>query len=141
MKKFLSMILTALLLCGCVNTVKSNIPEIEDLTWEMNTVQEKSGKVIACSAKTADQNPDAWKLKVILSASNGTLEINDMTNGSKFYVEYTLESTDRETRLYSLKAKENRGYAIVGTTSMHGQEEKDTLILAIENYVLNFYRE
>ena len=140
MKKFILMLVTLAMLCGCAKMPLIDIPEIEDCVWVMHTVQDanKSGDIIACDKSLSETYPEAWELEVILKASGGVLEIYDRTNNLRFNIEYELAKNDYEVRNYSLLGNEGGGYAILGKQKFANEEEKDVLILALDDYVLNF---
>lgn len=142
MKKFISILCVITLFMSCAKLPLSDIPTIDDCIWVMNTVQDTAdnGSVIACNEIVSESYPEAWKLDVILSAADGTLEIYDRTNNLRFNIKYELTKNDIEVRNYSLLGEESGGYAILGKRQFANEPEIDILIIAIDRYVLNFYK-
>ena len=143
MKRLILIFLTSLLLVGCGTSV-SNVPIIEDGVWYMTTVQgtsQKTDSVIACNGELGAIYDDAWVLDVILTASDGLLEIQDLTNGLKFYGEYKLYNTAPEARTYAIATETSGGYAVIGKKKLLNEDGQPVLILSIGDYVINFSKQ
>ena len=143
MKRVILIFLTSLLLVGCGTSV-SNLPIIEDGVWYMTTVQgtsQNTDSVIACNGELGAIYDDAWVLDVILTASDGLLEIQDLTNSLKFYGEYKLYNTAPETRTYAITTETSGGYAVIGKKKLINEDGQTVLILSIGDYVINFSKQ
>lgn len=143
MKRVILIFLTSLLLVGCGTSV-SNLPIIEDGVWYMTTVQgtsQNTDSVIACNGELGAIYDDAWVLDVILTASDGLLEIQDLTNRLKFYGEYKLYNTAPEARTYAITTETSGGYAVIGKKKLINEDGQTVLILSIGDYVINFSKQ
>lgn len=138
MKRFLIALLPILLLCGCG---KSNVPPIDSFTWEMVSVQSAAdnGASIVYGESGLGTADDAVLLDMICTAENGVLTIMDNTNQLSYSGTYSIKDRDPESTLYDVVIEGNNGFAVTGTTSYLDESTTPTLIINLNEYVINFF--
>lgn len=138
MKKIICSFLFLLLcLTGCSNTEK--VPEIDEYTWKMTSIQgNEDGSVVACAPELAANYDVAKEIVLTCEAQNGNLIIKDLTNNHSYTGTYCITTTSPESVIYELAIGTSKGFATTGMTSYLDKSQKPTFIISMADYAINF---
>ena len=132
--------LLLLLLTGCSS--HSAVPKIDDYNWIMTSVQtESTGQVIAYGEGGNSTLDTAKQIELICMAENGKLTLISETNGRTYTGTYQLSQTDPRSSIYEVEIDKKKGIAVSAMTTYHGGSREPTLIIALGDYVVNFFAE
>lgn len=140
MKKVISVLLLIILIMMGFTACSSDENKIEDFEWELGKAMniEKEGLMVALGEEDTAY-PDAEIVDVLLTANDGSIVIEDKTNGKTYegaYEEmYVTDSNDD----YKIIIKGKEGYVNVSRTIYQDGREVPTLILTIDGYDMYFY--
>lgn len=129
-----------LLLTGCN---QADIPEIEDYTWEMSSVQskEQNGQAVAYGERGSSTLDTAKYIDLICAAKDGSLTLTDTSNGKKYLGTYKLKESDPQATHYDVLLEGNEGFAVVSMTTYHDGSQVPTFIISLDDYTINFFAE
>lgn len=141
MKK-LNIIFIALifLLAGCSHT---DVPKIDEYTWEMTSVQSKAneGQAVAYGERGSSTLENALPMELICTAKDGVLMLTDRTNGKTYSGTYKQKETDPQSTHYDVTLDGADGLAVVAMTTYHDGSQDPTFIINLDEYVINFFVE
>lgn len=138
MKKIsLFLALLLLFLSGC----RSNVPRIEEYSWDMTSVQSKEdgGQAIAFGERGSSTLTSAQQVELICVAKNGSLTLTDQTNNKTYTGTYQFIQTDPQSSIYEVIVDGKEGMAVVAMTSYQDGNQEATLIINLGIYTLNFF--
>jgi len=132
-----------LVLAGCSNkeSTTGNVPNIEDNTWQMTTVQsiEADGQVIVHAPGTVGVPDTSVEVVLKCAAADGDITLTDEANGNTYTGTYELTDTSQETRIYEIVVGDSEGMAVVSMTTYQDERQTPTLIISLDDYALNFF--
>ncbi len=142
-KPFLTVcaLLLVLSLSGCAVPIYP----IEDCVWQLeNAFDEagaKDGSFLAWDeSRKQEANPLVKQyLTCLLSAGDGSLSIEDKTNGQRWSGSYRVQSREPETTVYAIRLGQTEGTAVTGVVTYADGSQRRTLILTLEGKCLTFY--
>ncbi len=139
-KKYFIILTLLLLLTACK---KNDIPEIDEYTWQMTSIQscEANGSVIAYgeewSAGTVKDG--AVELDIDCSARDGILTLTDHTNSKTYTGSYTISRENPDGAIYNVTLNGQEGVAVTGMTTYSDDTEEATFIINLGEYTINFF--
>lgn len=136
-KKYLLLVLAALLLTGCA----ASGPTIESDIWIMSTVQttDNDGQLIAYGAESGCVPDNAVPLALTCQAAGGIITLTDQTNGNTYTGTYGKTSEDPRSEIYEIAIGQTSGLAVVSETSYQDGTKQATLVIRLDQYSLNFF--
>lgn len=145
MKKLTTLLLSACILITLLTGCSSKVVEIEEHNWKYSTIQNReNGQVIYCSTENKKLYEDAEVLDIWCSADDGILLISNNNTQETWSFTYSLNSKSSNSCLYDVRYSadnEVSGMATVGITDKANENDEYTLIITIDDYVLNFAEE
>jgi len=133
-------ILGLLFLAGCGH---SDVPQIDEYTWAMTTVQdtEEDGRIIAYGPGGSSAFDNAVEADLECAAKDGELSLIDKAAGRTYAGSYTRLSADSKSSVYEVTVDNVEGTAVSALTTYHDGDETPTLIISLGAYTLNFFAE
>ena len=133
--------LLALLLASCSGARTAAPPHIEDCTWQMTAIQstQAGGQIVACGPGEQAVPDGTAELLLYCTAEDGTLALEDRTGDRACAGTYEQVKTGRQEVLYAVSVDGAQGMAITAMTTYQDGSQTPTLILQLEDYVLNFF--
>ena len=133
--------LIVFLLTGCNgNSGTGNIPEIEDCTWQMATIQDTdTGQVIAHNPDITGVPDTSAVITLKCNAGGGTLTLTDETGGQTYTGTYKLTEPGKKTRIYEVSLENQDGLAVISMTTYHANSQAPAFIITLKDYALNFF--
>lgn len=127
--------------CGSSGSKDSNVPPVEDYTWQMTTVQsmEAEGQAVAYGPGNDSTLGAAVEILLSCTAADGTITLTDETNGRMYSGTYKLTESDRQTSTYEVNVGETAGMAVVSMTTYHDDSQTPTFIISLGDYAMNFF--
>lgn len=144
MKKFVVIVLSALLPLCLIGCTSSSSHTLDSHEWVLTTIQstEENGAFIAyspsASALDASGYPDAVAIEMSLSASNGNLTLCDITHTQNHIGSYSITNTDSASTIYEITLDGASGNAVVSETKHSDGSSVPTLIISVGDYTLTF---
>lgn len=127
-----------MLLSGCSG---SKIPEIEDVCWEMTTVQSTSdGSIVACGEKFLGAEENAVRLQLFCTVENEVLTLQDRTNGNIYTGTCEQRDSDLESVMYAVTLEGEDCYAVTSLTKYQDKDAQPTMLLAVGDKTLTFQK-
>lgn len=137
--KRISVILILLsFLPGCSS---DGIFKIEMHTWLMTTVQsmKEEGQAIAYGPRGISTLETGVAIRLECKAEDGNLILTDKTNDQTYTGTYQLTETDLQAVNYETVISGTEGIAVVSMTTYYDGSQEPTLIIRLNDYVLNFF--
>lgn len=136
---FLLLILSILILSGCISSDTVSIHEYE---WKISTIQRREdGVIIACSPEQNALYENASAIELNCAAKNGSFTLTDLTNRNTYDGTYKSIETNHGATIYEITLRAKHGNAVAAITSYQDGSKIPTLIISTEEYVLNFFAE
>lgn len=131
-------LLFLLLLTGCGDTI---VPEIDEYTWLMSSVQSGAvqGQAIAYGERGSSTLSYAQKTELICTAENGILTLEDKTNNKTYRGTYKLDYKDPKSTVYDISVDSKQGKAVAAMTTYYDKSQEPTLIIRVDDYAINFF--
>ena len=119
-------ILLLLTACG-----KSDIPEIDEYTWQMTSIQssEANGGVIAYGEKwsVGAVEDGAVELDIDCSAKDGILTLTDHTNEVTYTGSYMVSHENPDGAIYNVTLNGQEGVAVTGMTTYSTETKRSNI--------------
>ena len=143
MKKWTAVLTAAVLLFALAGCHSSSGPEIESGDWKMTTVQSmaEQGQAVAYGPQGSGTLSGAVEVELDCQAENGVLTLTDHTHGTTYTGTYRAMDVSQKSVIYQITLGDVEGTAVVSVTQYADQTQRDTLILSVEDYALNFFAE
>ena len=140
MKKVISITLLITTLILTLSACGAERIKIEDYEWKMRTVIRNDSDLIVPAVGEADEvYPDAKVVDLTLTAKDGKIMINDVTNNTTYEGTYTVEGKNPKGTDYTVTIDGKEGYATVAMTTYDDGSEEPTLPINLGDYSLYFY--
>lgn len=132
MKKLITVIIMIVFfISGCS---KSN----QETSWNMRTVQDKSGKVIYCSSETQDLHLNAKAKNITCDLKEPSVIITDQDSGKSWNGKCKIIDKDSLGTIYEVVFDNNKnGHITKSITKYADNTQENTLIISCEGYYLN----
>ena len=111
---------------------------IENWDWQLESVLDGEGRVVACSPSYTGMADTAVEVEVYASAREGVLTVSDHTGNKTYSGTYSLTDRAPDSILYAVDLDGQQGYAVCGAVTYHDKSQRMTLILKIGDYTCNF---
>lgn len=145
MKRIILPVLILAVTCGLTGCGGRTDTAVENYDWKMTVVQSNKGDVAAYAPDAEGIDTvvyhDAIAIDMSLAAENGTVTITDNTNDRSYTGTYKKTDTDAESVIYEMTFDGSIGNAVASMTSYQDGKEIPTLILSVNDHVLNFQAE
>lgn len=115
--------------------------QIEDVQWEMTTVQEQEGAIIVCSPEMAELLDGNFKtMELTCTAENGTLTLTNTETGEQYQSgTYTKQKTTPDGTLYVIAYPgAEDGMGTVTTTSYADGTMENTMVWSVGGRAVYF---
>ncbi len=134
-------LLLALVLVLCAGCSASDVPEIDEYTWKMTSIQsaEADGQAVAYGPHESSTLDTAVELEMQCTAQDGSLTLTDLTNNKTYTGTYRVQTTSPESVTYAVTVADQNGLAVCAMTTYHDGSTTPTLIINLGDYVLNFF--
>lgn len=144
MKKYVPMICLLLLLltgCGTNSDTYTNLPAIDQYSWQMTSVQsvEADGQAVAFGPGGSSPLDSAVEIVLLCTAEDAKFTLADETNGMTYSGVYKLTDASQESLIYEVTVGETEGMAVVSMTTYNDESQTPTLIISLGDYALNFF--
>ncbi len=136
-------ILPVVILIFSVTACGQSDSKIDEYTWNLATVQstESNGAIIAYDPNIAladDSYANVTAIKISLSAEKGKFIMRDETDNKIYKGSYSITDRNSKSTFYNITIDGKEGTAIASDTKYANGTLIATLILQIDNHVLNF---
>lgn len=140
MKKAGLLLVLLLILTGCGS---SKVPQIEDYTWVMTSVQsvEAGGQAVAYGERGSSTLETAKQIVLLCRAEEGSLTLIDQTNRKTYTGTYQISKDSPQGTIYEVTIEGQEGYAAAAMTTYQDGSQDPTLIFNLGDYAVNFFAE
>ena len=140
MKKAGLLLVLLLILTGCGS---SKVPQIEDYTWVMTSVQsvEAGGQAVAYGERGSSTLETAKQIVLLCRAEEGSLTLIDQTNRKTYTGTYQRSKNSPQGTIYEVTIEGQEGYAAAAMTTYQDGSQDPTLIFNLGDYAVNFFAE
>lgn len=140
MKKAGLLLVLLLILTGCGS---SKVPQIEDYTWVMTSVQsvEAGGQAVAYGERGSSTLETAKQIVLLCRAKEGSLTLIDQTNRKTYTGTYQRSKDSPQGTIYEVTIEGQEGYAAAAMTTYQDGSQDPTLIFNLGDYAVNFFAE
>lgn len=140
MKKAGLLLVLLLILTGCGS---SKVPQIEDYTWVMTSVQsvEAGGQAVAYGERGSSTLETAKQIVLLCRAEEGSMTLIDQTNHKTYTGTYQLSKDSPQGAIYEVTIEGQEGYAATAMTTYQDGSQDPTLIFNLGDYAVNFFAE
>lgn len=140
MKKAGLLLVLLLILTGCGS---SKVPQIEDYTWVMTSVQsvKAGGQAVAYGERGSSTLETAKQIVLLCRAEEGSLTLIDQTNRKTYTGTYQRSKNSPQGTIYEVTIEGQEGYAAAAMTTYQDGSQDPTLIFNLGDYAVNFFAE
>lgn len=144
MKKILCLLITVIILFS-LTACNVDVLAIEDYEWKMRAVMnndinisQNEEELVVAVGETDDIHPDAKIVDLFLTAKDGLITVNDITNNKTYGGSYKVQQKTPKGTDYEIMIDGITGYATVAPTEYYDGSEEPTLPISIGGYSLYF---
>lgn len=110
----------------------------QETSWNMRSVQDKSGKVIYCSSETQDLHLNAKSKNVTCILKEPSITIINQDSGEEWTGKCKIIDKDSIATIYEVVFDNNKtGHIAKSITKYADNTQENTLIISCEGYYLN----
>lgn len=144
MKKILCLLITVIILFT-LTACNVDVLAIEDYEWKMRAVMnndinisQNEEELVVAVGETDDIHPDAKIVDLFLTAKDGLITVNDITNNKTYNGSYKVQQKTPKGTDYEIMIDGITGYATVAPTEYYDGSKEPTLPISIGGYSLYF---
>lgn len=144
MKKVLCLLITVIILFS-LTACNVDVLAIEDYEWKMRAVMnndinisQNEDELVVAVGESDDIHPDAKIVDLFLTAKDGLITVNDITNNKTYGGSYKVQQKTPKGTDYEIMIDGITGYATVAPTEYYDGSEEPTLPISIGGYSLYF---